>query len=590
MRGPESTGTGARLIVALAAHRRRAGDRDAGAVGRAAAGPTSVPARRSPAGRACASCGGPATPACPIRRWRCAPWGSTRSPACRRRSDLARLRRAVRRSVRAALAFLARRALRAAIDRAVDGDAGAFLKTAVLGDRRGVGARRRGGLSRRGRHPRPLGVGAAPGGGGGAALSPRARGGGAGAAASALRRPAGDRRRGLAAGDRVLHAVDRRGGRDRALGADAGARNGRAAWSGGAASPGPTIAGGGAGAPGRAPAADLRSSRCSCRWPRSPASPLGARGIGPARAARRSLAHARCALALAFRSRRRWRPRSPPRRWCAHHFGEIAPLSPLGNLALVPLVELVVVPVGLAGAVAGAIWAPLGRLPLRWPPAGARARRWRSPAAFARTRPLWVCRAPNVARDVALIAAGCLALVAPTARGGRRRAGGRRGAGLRGRRRSAWSSATLRRRRAETLTVTFLDVGQGDAAVVEAPGGAVMLIDGGGTRDGQFDTGRAHRRAVPASAGDRPPRRRRAVAPASGSSQRAVPDSPAISGRRLLVERRRRAQPRVPPPRSPWPRPRGVPAPEVAPTPLGARRVVPLGPFLDGRIARARPG
>jgi competence protein ComEC len=37
--------------------------------------------------------------------------------------------------------------------------------------------------------------------------------------------------------------------------------------------------------------------------------------------------------------------------------------------------------------------------------------------------------------------------------------------------------------------VTFLDIGQGDAAVIEAPGGGVMLIDGGGVRDGSFDTG-----------------------------------------------------------------------------------------------------
>src|SRR5581483_6965048 len=36
-------------------------------------------------------------------------------------------------------AFRARRAMRAAIDRAVPGAAGALLRTAVLGDRRGVG-------------------------------------------------------------------------------------------------------------------------------------------------------------------------------------------------------------------------------------------------------------------------------------------------------------------------------------------------------------------------------------------------------------------------------------------------------------------
>ncbi|MEO6025275.1 MAG: DNA internalization-related competence protein ComEC/Rec2 [Candidatus Binatia bacterium] len=39
-----------------------------------------------------------------------------------------------------------------------------------------------------------------------------------------------------------------------------------------------------------------------------------------------------------------------------------------------------------------------------------------------------------------------------------------------------------------TLRVTFLSVGQGDAAVVEAPGGAVLVVDGGGFT-GDFDPG-----------------------------------------------------------------------------------------------------
>ena len=39
------------------------------------------------------------------------------------------------------------------------------------------------------------------------------------------------------------------------------------------------------------------------------------------------------------------------------------------------------------------------------------------------------------------------------------------------------------------LTVTLLDVGQGDAAVIRFPGGKVMVIDGGGTPDGSFDPG-----------------------------------------------------------------------------------------------------
>jgi competence protein ComEC len=41
------------------------------------------------------------------------------------------------------------------------------------------------------------------------------------------------------------------------------------------------------------------------------------------------------------------------------------------------------------------------------------------------------------------------------------------------------------------LRVTHLNVGQGDAAVVELPGSKVLLIDAGGTATGEFDTGEA---------------------------------------------------------------------------------------------------
>jgi competence protein ComEC len=45
------------------------------------------------------------------------------------------------------------------------------------------------------------------------------------------------------------------------------------------------------------------------------------------------------------------------------------------------------------------------------------------------------------------------------------------------------------RRGRDDLRVTFLDVGQGDAAIVEGPRGFVALVDGGGRYDDSFNTG-----------------------------------------------------------------------------------------------------
>ena len=47
------------------------------------------------------------------------------------------------------------------------------------------------------------------------------------------------------------------------------------------------------------------------------------------------------------------------------------------------------------------------------------------------------------------------------------------------------------RQRINRLRITHLNVGQGDAAVVELPGGKVLLVDAGGAATGDFDTGEA---------------------------------------------------------------------------------------------------
>jgi predicted membrane metal-binding protein len=48
----------------------------------------------------------------------------------------------------------------------------------------------------------------------------------------------------------------------------------------------------------------------------------------------------------------------------AHHFGEVTPAAPIGNLVLVPVVELVVLPCGLVGALLALLHPWLGALPL----------------------------------------------------------------------------------------------------------------------------------------------------------------------------------------------------------------------------------
>ena len=212
----------------------------------------------------------------------------------------------------------------------------------------------------------------------------------------------------------------------------------------------------------------------------------------------------------------------------AHWFGEVTPLAPLGNLALVPLVELAVVPVGLAGAMAGALWPAVGHWPLRL--AGAAARLALVIAELFRAHAsVWLCRSPNAFETASATGAGVLALLAIGRRGRALEAGSRSCALA-----TAGSLAARdhARRHRDALVVTFLDVGQGDAAVVEVPGGDTMLeIDGGGSRDGTFDTGARIVEPFLRARGITPAADRRPVPSPPRPPERPLSDPAAVPGR-----------------------------------------------------------
>ncbi len=172
----------------------------------------------------------------------------------------------------------------------------------------------------------------------------------------------------------------------------------------------------------------------------------------------------------------------------AHQFGEITPAAPMGNLALVPIVELVVLPCGLVGSLLALARPWLGALPLL--AAGFAARVALALAdIFRRFAPVILVRFPNWCETLLLVCAAACLLQGLSA-GGRHR---RRWLAI-GALATAFAIGSLlardvARRTRDDLRVTFIDVGQGDSALIEGPAGFVALVDGGGHYDGNFDTG-----------------------------------------------------------------------------------------------------
>lgn len=154
----------------------------------------------------------------------------------------------------------------------------------------------------------------------------------------------------------------------------------------------------------------------------------------------------------------------------AHHFQQVAAGGVIGNLVLTPLVELCALPLGLAGAVLGWLGAPtawlvsLATLIVDVVDRGAELVSTAVPVGTI---------AIGSAHVMALLIVGSLWLAA-------RRQRSRTDLVV-------WLAVCIAWGVARTppplaaLRVTFLDVGQGDAALVELPGGDVWLVDAGGT-------------------------------------------------------------------------------------------------------------
>jgi competence protein ComEC len=153
----------------------------------------------------------------------------------------------------------------------------------------------------------------------------------------------------------------------------------------------------------------------------------------------------------------------------AFHFQQVAAGGVIGNLVLTPLVELCALPMGLAGAVLGIVGAPTAWLVslaasivgvvdrgagllATAVPVGTIAIASAHVMAALVVLSLWLAsRRPRARIDLAAWLALCV----------------------------VWGVARTPPPLA-ALRVTFLDVGQGDAALVELPGGDVWLVDAGG--------------------------------------------------------------------------------------------------------------
>ncbi|MGD0290629.1 MAG: DNA internalization-related competence protein ComEC/Rec2 [Candidatus Binataceae bacterium] len=188
----------------------------------------------------------------------------------------------------------------------------------------------------------------------------------------------------------------------------------------------------------------------------------------------------------------------------ALHFNQFSLVGLIANAVVVPIMGFGAVITGLLAAVLSFAW-PAGARPLllvagSLAGAGNRLAGWFVEWPLAWTR-IFTTTIIEIAIAYGFIAIWCACplatsyTMAPLSPAKMRRAGER----------TLWRQAcagvltivlmidagwwTYQRYFYPDLRVTFLSVGEGDAAVVRFPGGRVMLVDGGGTFFGTFDSG-----------------------------------------------------------------------------------------------------
>ena len=224
----------------------------------------------------------------------------------------------------------------------------------------------------------------------------------------------------------------------------------------------------------------------------------------------------------------------------AHYFGHLSLAGFVANPLIVPLVGFVVVPLGLGIGFLSVIAPELG-LFVVWccgetvVPHRLDGRYLRALAAGQFCRAFAECLGSRALYGLLLF--GTFAL--------RKRIHLRRAVCARADRcseRAAPIGGASAMQRQE-LRVTHLNVGQGDAAVVELPGSKVFLIDAGGTASGGFRYGGRHRCAFSAFAEDSQSRLSCGQPSANRPLRRHAHDRQRIRAERILVRRGQRPNP-----------------------------------------------